>query len=144
MISDKNIWTFHISRKDGLNFLFPFGKENSLVIGFTNVVLYWIQPHHWFYLTISNEVKVSCPRKQWETLMGLELTTDQIWVRRPLINKRFNRVACFLYDSWIISSYNNERSRILIFCHESLKCYNSLPFRHWVKVYVAKLCIYNE
>jgi len=32
-------------------------------------------------------------------------------------------------------SYNNERSGIFIFCFESLKRYNSLPFRHWVKVY---------
>jgi len=26
-----------------------FCIEYSLVIGFTNVVLYWIQPRHWFY-----------------------------------------------------------------------------------------------
>jgi len=34
----------------------------------------WNQP------VLSNKVKVSCSRKQWEPLMGLELTTD----RHPL------------------------------------------------------------
>ena len=32
--------------------------------------------HSWNQPVLSNEDRVSCFRKQWEHLMGLELTTD--------------------------------------------------------------------
>jgi len=40
--------------------------------------------------------------------------------------------------STFIFNLISSKSGILIFCSESLKRYNSLPFRHWVKVYLAK------
>jgi len=39
------------------------------------------QMHSWNQTVLSNEGKVSCPRKQQKPLMGLEFTTDQLQIR---------------------------------------------------------------